>query len=216
MLGGGQGAFTATAATRSLAHMERNVHYVLVAGAVLKRPQLACCPRPLTAPRAEFDIDKGSMLRFQYPAPTGIDNRRAPRPRPRPHRRSHASRDARTLSALAEMMLPEGVHSRETDFTVSVMPFSVRARTLTHGRIDLAQRLTPPLSPLPSQAFKDFEAPAGCAPFLSSPSGWRGPDSACSPAHARSDANGVLFCLSAVRTKMDSAARRWGHDARRR
>lgn len=44
---------------------------------------------------AEFDIDKGSVLRHQYPEPLGI-------------KESH----------LAEEMLPEGAHLRETDWTV--------------------------------------------------------------------------------------------------
>lgn len=44
---------------------------------------------------AEFDIDKGSTLSYQYPAPTGHDEHK-----------------------LAELMLPDGVHARAEDWTV--------------------------------------------------------------------------------------------------
>ena len=53
---------------------------------------------PLNAPfilLAEFDILKGSQLRLQYPQPTGVRE-----------------------GALAEWMLPEGAHLRESDWTV--------------------------------------------------------------------------------------------------
>lgn len=48
---------------------------------------------------AEFDIDKGSVLRHQYPQPTGYKE-----------------------SFLAEAMLPEGAHLREMDYTVTILP----------------------------------------------------------------------------------------------
>lgn len=44
---------------------------------------------------AEFDIDEGSVLRHEYPSPTGTDQH-----------------------LLAELMLPDGVHSRSEDWTV--------------------------------------------------------------------------------------------------
>lgn len=44
---------------------------------------------------AEFDIDEGSILRHEYPAPTGTDTH-----------------------LLAELMLPDGVHARSEDWTV--------------------------------------------------------------------------------------------------
>jgi Docking domain of Afi1 for Arf3 in vesicle trafficking len=44
---------------------------------------------------AEFDIDKGSVLKHEFPRSTGVEH-----------------------SFLAEKMLPEGAHLRETDFTV--------------------------------------------------------------------------------------------------
>lgn len=44
---------------------------------------------------AEFDIDEGSVLRHQYPAPTGTDDH-----------------------LLAEHMLPDGAHDRTEDWTV--------------------------------------------------------------------------------------------------
>jgi len=48
---------------------------------------------------AEFDIDKGSTLSFQYPAPIGHDEH-----------------------MLAELMLPDGVHARSEDWTVFFLP----------------------------------------------------------------------------------------------
>jgi hypothetical protein len=48
---------------------------------------------------AEFDIDKGSTLSYQYPAPIGHDN-----------------------YMLAELMLPDGVHARSEDWTVFFLP----------------------------------------------------------------------------------------------
>ncbi|KAJ1719454.1 hypothetical protein LPJ53_005790 [Coemansia erecta] len=53
---------------------QRNVEYILV---------------------AEFDIDRGAILRHQYPRATGADD-----------------------SHLAELMLPDGAHARESDWTV--------------------------------------------------------------------------------------------------
>ncbi|KAJ2848010.1 hypothetical protein J3B02_004043, partial [Coemansia erecta] len=53
---------------------QRNVEYVLL---------------------AEFDIDRGAILKHQYPRPTGADD-----------------------SHLAELMLPDGAHARESDWTV--------------------------------------------------------------------------------------------------
>ncbi|KAJ2704518.1 hypothetical protein H4R19_005225 [Coemansia spiralis] len=44
---------------------------------------------------AEFDIDRGAILKHQYPRPTGADD-----------------------SHLAELMLPDGAHARESDWTV--------------------------------------------------------------------------------------------------
>ncbi|KAJ2785237.1 hypothetical protein H4R18_000688 [Coemansia javaensis] len=44
---------------------------------------------------AEFDIDQGAVLKHQYPRPTGADD-----------------------SHLAELMLPDGAHARESDWTV--------------------------------------------------------------------------------------------------
>ena len=48
---------------------------------------------------AEFDIDKGSTLSYQYPAPIGQDDH-----------------------VLAELMLPDGVHARSEDWTVFFLP----------------------------------------------------------------------------------------------
>jgi hypothetical protein len=45
---------------------------------------------------AEFDINKGSSVKFQYPSPP----------------------PGSTDGFLAEMMLPDGVHQREEDWTV--------------------------------------------------------------------------------------------------
>lgn len=47
---------------------------------------------------AEFDIDKGSSLSFQYPRPCGINQ-----------------------NELAELMLPEGSHLHEEDFNVFIL-----------------------------------------------------------------------------------------------
>ncbi|KAJ1999561.1 hypothetical protein GGI04_004520, partial [Coemansia thaxteri] len=44
---------------------------------------------------AEFDIDRGAILKHQYPRPTGADD-----------------------SHLAELMLPDGAHARESDWTM--------------------------------------------------------------------------------------------------
>ncbi|KAJ2610388.1 hypothetical protein H4S08_003639 [Coemansia sp. RSA 1365] len=44
---------------------------------------------------AEFDIDQGAILKHQYPRPTGADD-----------------------SHLAELMLPDGAHARESDWTM--------------------------------------------------------------------------------------------------
>lgn len=44
---------------------------------------------------AEFDIDEGSLLRHSYPSPTGTDTH-----------------------LLAELMLPDGAHSRNEDWTI--------------------------------------------------------------------------------------------------
>ncbi|KAJ2659745.1 hypothetical protein IWW48_003346 [Coemansia sp. RSA 1200] len=44
---------------------------------------------------AEFDIDRGAILKHQYPQPTGADD-----------------------SHLAELMLPDGAHARESDWTM--------------------------------------------------------------------------------------------------
>jgi hypothetical protein len=44
---------------------------------------------------AEFDIDEGSILRYQHPSPTGLDEH-----------------------LLAELMLPDGAHARSEDWTV--------------------------------------------------------------------------------------------------
>ncbi|KAJ2721439.1 hypothetical protein GGI07_003952 [Coemansia sp. Benny D115] len=44
---------------------------------------------------AEFDIDRGAILKHQYPRPTGADD-----------------------SHLAELMLPDGAHTRESDWTM--------------------------------------------------------------------------------------------------
>lgn len=44
---------------------------------------------------AQFDIDKGSVIKMQYPKPTGVDEQ-----------------------LLAELMLPDGAHKRDDDWTV--------------------------------------------------------------------------------------------------
>ncbi|KAI9479014.1 docking domain of Afi1 for Arf3 in vesicle trafficking-domain-containing protein [Coemansia mojavensis] len=56
------------------ASQQRNVEYILL---------------------AEFDIDRGAILKHQYPRPTGADD-----------------------SHLAELMLPDGAHARESDWTM--------------------------------------------------------------------------------------------------
>jgi hypothetical protein len=48
---------------------------------------------------AEFDIDKGSVLRYEYPRDTGVKK-----------------------NIIAEAMLPEGVHLREADWTTFFLP----------------------------------------------------------------------------------------------
>jgi len=59
---------------------------------------------------AEFDIDKGSTVRHQVPAPIGVSE-----------------------SFLAESMLPEGGHLRETDWTYFFIRASVSLSSLrTH------------------------------------------------------------------------------------
>lgn len=50
---------------------------------------------------AEFDIDKGSTLSYQYPEPVNHDEH-----------------------MLAELMLPDGVHARSEDWTVFFLPAS--------------------------------------------------------------------------------------------
>ncbi|KAJ1943088.1 hypothetical protein GGF37_002811 [Kickxella alabastrina] len=62
------------AAARDDDMQQRNVEYILL---------------------AEFDIDRGAILKHQYPRPTGADD-----------------------SHLAELMLPDGAHARESDWTM--------------------------------------------------------------------------------------------------
>lgn len=59
----------------------------------------SCYPHCSFCLVAEFDIDKGSTLSFQYPAPIGHDD-----------------------YLLAELMLPDGVHARNEDWTVFFLP----------------------------------------------------------------------------------------------
>ncbi|KAI8904967.1 stabilization of polarity axis-domain-containing protein [Powellomyces hirtus] len=54
---------------------------------------------------AEFDIDKGSALSFQYPVPTGTD-----------------------VHVLSELMLPDGAHLREEDWTMFLLNQSDAAK----------------------------------------------------------------------------------------
>ncbi|KAJ3049581.1 hypothetical protein HK102_012465, partial [Quaeritorhiza haematococci] len=71
---------------------------------------------------AEFDIDKGSSLTYQYPKETGTD-----------------------AHILAELMLPDGAHLREEDWTVFFLnqrspsadepPVMTRARQIIDERI---------------------------------------------------------------------------------
>ncbi|GAA5945753.1 hypothetical protein JCM3775_005839 [Rhodotorula graminis] len=67
---------------------------------------------------AEFDIDQGSLLRHQYPAPTGTDDH-----------------------LLAEHMLPDGAHDRPEDWTVfylnQVPGLIVDPAPLAQARADL-------------------------------------------------------------------------------
>ncbi|GAA5821503.1 hypothetical protein JCM3770_000601, partial [Rhodotorula araucariae] len=67
---------------------------------------------------AEFDIDQGSILKHQYPAPTGTDEH-----------------------LLAEHMLPDGAHDRAEDWTVfylnQVPALSVDPTLLVQARADL-------------------------------------------------------------------------------
>lgn len=60
---------------------------------------------------AEFDIDEGSVLRHEYPAPTGTDQH-----------------------LLAEHMLPDGAHDRTEDWTVfylnQIEPLTVKPKLL--------------------------------------------------------------------------------------
>jgi hypothetical protein len=59
---------------------------------------------------AEFDIDKGSTVKHQYPEPTGV-----------------------LENFLAEAMLPEGCHARETDWTI----FMIRKKKNASAKSDL-------------------------------------------------------------------------------
>lgn len=62
---------------------------------------------------AEFDIDKGSTLSYQYPAPIGHDDH-----------------------MLAELMLPDGVHARSEDWTVFFLPTAADDAQLQHSAPD--------------------------------------------------------------------------------
>src|SRR5688572_30423040 len=55
---------------------------------------------------AEFDIDKGSGIAFQYPQPTGEDTQYL------------ILKVLFYFRLLAEMMLPDGAHKRDEDWTV--------------------------------------------------------------------------------------------------
>jgi len=66
-----------------------------------KSPSLTLGPHCNFVILAEFDIDKGSVVRAQYPAPSGIPE-----------------------SKLSELMLPEGAHLRDLDFTVFFLKLS--------------------------------------------------------------------------------------------
>ncbi|BGO91277.1 hypothetical protein NBRC10512_008231 [Rhodotorula toruloides] len=67
---------------------------------------------------AEFDIDQGSVLRHQYPCPTGTDEH-----------------------LLAEHMLPDGAHDRPEDWTVfylgQIPPLTIDRALLAKTRADL-------------------------------------------------------------------------------
>jgi hypothetical protein len=65
---------------------------------------------------AEFDIDEGSLLRHQYPGPTGVDEH-----------------------LLAELMLPDGAHARSEDWTVFYLAHTAVASGQTLYAISLVR-----------------------------------------------------------------------------
>jgi hypothetical protein len=73
---------------------------------------------------AEFDIDRGSTLSYQHPAPTGYDEH-----------------------MLAELMLPDGVHARTEDWTFFFLkPPGFQRASLTDATDDAEPSQTDPHS----------------------------------------------------------------------
>ena len=94
---------------------------------------------------AEFDIEEGSKVSFQYPTPTGTEAKYRPQRQPWTavtvlgliYKRTPSGSPARALrSVLAELMLPDGAHNRDQDWTVFFLnqtaPAAVRAHPPPH------------------------------------------------------------------------------------
>jgi hypothetical protein len=124
---------------------------------------------------SEFDILKGSQLRYQYPKATAIKE-----------------------SVLAEAMLPEGAHLRESDWTVFFLP----KRQVENGDPQAAS--TPP--------HKEKDAPAAATVATTAAAGAATPPSATAPAQlpssSSSDDDELLCVLNLVRTKYDKTVKR--------
>ncbi|KAJ3170362.1 hypothetical protein HDU88_008990 [Geranomyces variabilis] len=82
---------------------------------------------------AEFDIDKGSALTFQYPCATGTD-----------------------AHVLSELMLPDGAHNREEDWTMFLLNQTEAAdeKTRRARRLEEFIRIHPDHSALTATAYR--------------------------------------------------------------
>jgi hypothetical protein len=155
---------------------------------------------------AEFDILKGSQVRLQYPRATGVKE-----------------------SVLAECMLPEGAHGRESDWTVFFLTNRMvraaerergdterkaRERAERKAQRERAEALQQPqpaadgrLSPTPQPPALPADTAASPPPLPSSP-----PSSSSPPASSampEGDDDESFFCvLNLCRTKYDRGVKR--------
>ncbi|KNZ46998.1 uncharacterized protein VP01_675g1 [Puccinia sorghi] len=115
---------------------------------------------------AEFDIDTGSGLKHQYPSPTGTAEH-----------------------ILADLMLPDGAHDRNEDWTVFFLNQTPRLSVINNSN----EPNQPPSTPTPHQ-------PQHHLPSLdSNPSIHHSPPLKTDPK--------LLYVISLVRTKKDTSVR---------
>jgi len=140
---------------------------------------------------AEFDIDQGSLLRHQYPAPTGTDEQCVPSSLllPVPVHLADTPIPHTSHSLLAEHMLPDGAHDRPEDWTVfylnQVPGLIVDPAPLAQARADLKGKAR--------AVDQDAATPAADDGVTLT---------------ASHDEGGLLFVMSLVRTKKDASVRR--------